>query len=213
MPQEYAQREISEQPAQGLTPPEGKWPASSIEMRPIDSLKRYARNPRVHSREQIEKIASSIKHFGFTIPLLVDEGGTLICGHGRLAAALAIGLERVPVMTASGWSEEDKKAYVIADNKLADGGEWDESLLSFELGSLEDAGFDLSLTGFDDAPEAEEDAKGPKVKEVVVDTSDLEATFWVSLRGPLKDQARVLDAVKAALGEPGEVEIDVGVIA
>src|SRR6056297_7823 len=126
-----------------------KWPADKVERRAIDSLVPYARNARTHSDEQVAQIAASIREWGWTVPILVDEDGTIIAGHGRIMAAQKLGLKDVPVMVADGWSEAQKRAYVIADNKLALNAGWDNELLHVELKEIGDAGFDLDLTGFD----------------------------------------------------------------
>src|SRR5262245_7003700 len=127
------------------------WPAKKLAVayRPIENLAPYERNPRTHSPRQIDQLAASIKEFGFTNPILVDEQDGIIAGHGRLVAAQKIGLTVVPVIELSGLTAEQKRAYVIADNKLALNAGWDEGLLTLELGDLKDAGFDLGLTGFD----------------------------------------------------------------
>lgn len=127
------------------------WPADQVERRKVADLLPYARNSRTHSEEQVAKIARSIEEFGWTIPVLIDEEGTLIAGHGRIMAAKLIGIEEVPVMVARGWSEDKRRAYVIADNKLAEEAGWDEALLKIELGDLRASGFDFTLTGFDAA--------------------------------------------------------------
>lgn len=116
---------------------------------PTSSLIPYDRNPRTHPDSQIEQLKNSIRQWGWTIPILIDENDQVIAGHGRLFAAQSLGMEDVPCMTAEGWSEEQKKAYIIADNKLAEGGEWDTSLYFSELKSINKAGFDLELVGFD----------------------------------------------------------------
>ena len=126
-----------------------------IERRPIESLIPYARNARTHSDEQVAQIAASIKEWGWTIPILVDPDGQIIAGHGRVMAARKLGLTEVPVIVAAGWTEAQKRAYVIADNKLALNAGWDEELLRLELGELGDLGFDLELTGFDEDELAE----------------------------------------------------------
>ncbi len=95
------------------------WPAQSSELWPIEKITPYARNSRTHSDEQVAQIAASIREWGWTNPILVDEDGGLLAGHGRLAAARKLGLTQIPTMVAKGWSEAQKKAYVIADNKLA----------------------------------------------------------------------------------------------
>jgi hypothetical protein len=127
-----------------------KNPADTVEQWPIEKLIPYAKNSRTHSEEQIAQIAASIKEWGFTTAVLVDEGGGIIAGHGRLMAARRLGMDAVPVMVAKGWSEAQKRAYVIADNKLALNAGWDNELLALELSELGDLGFDVELTGFSD---------------------------------------------------------------
>ena len=124
------------------------WPADKVERRSIVSLVPYARNARTHSPEQVKKLAASIQQFGWTIPVLLDEQGGIIAGHGRIMAAKSLGIEEAPCMTARGWSDAQKRAYVIADNNLALDAGWDEALLKLELGDLKALDFDLSFTGF-----------------------------------------------------------------
>ena len=114
----------------------------------IDRLIPYARNARTYSEAQVSQLASSIQEFGWTIPVLVDEAGGLIAGHGRLLAAQQLGITECPVMVARGWPDVKKRAYVLADNKLALNAGWDEDLLRIEMSELEALGFDLALTGF-----------------------------------------------------------------
>jgi DNA modification methylase len=111
----------------------------------------YARNARTHSPAQITKIALSIQEWGWTNPVLVDETGGIIAGHGRVLAARKLGIKEVPVMVASCWTEAQRRAYVLADNRLALDASWDEDLLRSELADLGDLGFDLPLTGFSEA--------------------------------------------------------------
>ena len=125
-----------------------EWPADRVERRPIDALVPYARNARTHSPAQVAQIAASMREWGWTNPVLVDEEGGIIAGHGRVLAARKLGLREAPVMVARGWSQAQKRAYVIADNRLALDAGWDEELLALELGELKELGFDLPLTGF-----------------------------------------------------------------
>lgn len=125
-----------------------QWPADAVSRRAVASLAPYARNARTHSPEQVAQIAASIRAFGFTVPVLVDTAGSIIAGHGRVLAAQQLGLTEVPTMVADGWSAEQIRAYRIADNKLTLNAGWDDDALRFELGELQDAGFDLGLTGF-----------------------------------------------------------------
>jgi site-specific DNA-methyltransferase (adenine-specific) len=108
----------------------------------------YARNARTHSDEQVAQIAASIKEWGWTTPILVDEGGQIIAGHGRVSAARTLGVKDAPVMVATGWTEAQKRAYVLADNKLALNAGWDNELLALELADLQAMDFDLGVVGF-----------------------------------------------------------------
>lgn len=119
-----------------------------IEYLPLDGLIPYARNSRTHSDEQVAQIAASIREFGFTNPVLVDEDGGIIAGHGRVLASRKLKLNEVPCITLAGLTDAQKSAYVIADNKLALNAGWDFEMLSVELDGLNDAGYDVSLLGF-----------------------------------------------------------------
>ncbi|MFT6834386.1 MAG: DNA modification methylase [Francisellaceae bacterium] len=116
----------------------------------INDLIPYVNNSRTHSEEQITQVASSIKEFGFTNPVLVDDDNGLIAGHGRIQAAKKLGIKDIPCIVLSGLSEAQKKAYIIADNQLALNAGWDMDMLKVELEGLNDLDFDLSLLGFDD---------------------------------------------------------------
>ena len=121
-----------------------------IEYLEVESLIPYARNSRTHSDEQVAQVAASIKEFGFTNPVLVDQDGMIIAGRGRTLAAQRLQMKEVPCLRLSHLSEAQKRAYVIADNKLALNAGWDDELLAVELRDLKDSDFDLSLTGFGD---------------------------------------------------------------
>ena len=114
----------------------------------VKDLIPYARNSRTHSDEQITQIASSIREFGFTNPIIIDDKNNIIAGHGRIMAANKLGIKEVPCVVVSGWTEAQKKAYVIADNKLALNAGWDEQMLKLEFDELGELGFNLELTGF-----------------------------------------------------------------
>ena len=118
---------------------------------PLADLIPYARNSRTHSDAQVAQIAASIREFGFTNPVLVDGDRGIIAGHGRVLAARKLGMDTVPVIELAHLSEAQKRAYVIADNKLALNAGWDDEMLRAEFEELGDAGFDLALTGFDGA--------------------------------------------------------------
>jgi DNA modification methylase len=120
-----------------------------IQNRPLEALIPFARNSRTHSAAQIAQIAASIREFGWTNPVLVDGDNGIIAGHGRVLAARKLGLTEVPCIEISDMTDAQKRAYVIADNKLAENAGWDEELLALELGELKAEGFDLDLIGFD----------------------------------------------------------------
>lgn len=119
-----------------------------IEQVKIDALIPYARNSRTHSDAQVAQIAASIKEFGFTNPVLIDETGSIIAGHGRVLAARKLSIADIPSIRLTHLTDAQKKAYVIADNKLALNAGWDDEMLAVELTDLKDMGFDLDLTGF-----------------------------------------------------------------
>ena len=125
------------------------WLADKIEQWPTAKLLPYARNARTHSEEQVAQIAASIAEFGFTNPILAGSDGIIVAGHGRLAAAQKLGLERVPVVVLDHLTPTQRRALVIADNRIAENAGWDEAMLQVELADLQGDDFDLSLTGFD----------------------------------------------------------------
>jgi len=113
----------------------------------VDTLIPYDRNPKTHPQEQIQQLANSITEWGWTVPILIDENQTVIAGHGRLYAAKQLGMKDVPCVIAKNWSEDQKKAYIIADNRLSQNGSWDNELLNEELDYLS-TNFDMQLMGF-----------------------------------------------------------------
>ena len=134
------------------------WPADQIERRSVDKLVPYARNARKHSPTQIAEIAGSIREWGWTVPILVDEADEIIAGHGRVLAARQLGVPEVPVVVARGWSDAQKRAYTIADNEIPLHATWNKELLRVELADLQAQAFDLEKIGF--APSAiEEEAE------------------------------------------------------
>jgi len=124
-----------------------------IEQVSIEALIPYARNSRTHSDAQVAQIAASIREFGFTNPVLIDADGGIIAGHGRTMAARKLGLDEVPCIRLTNLTDAQKKAYIIADNKLALNAGWDDDLLKVELEDLADLNFDLTLLGWDKLPE------------------------------------------------------------
>ena len=125
------------------------WLADKLEHWPIERLLPYIRNARTHSEAQIAQIAASIAEFGFTAPILAGSDGVIVAGHGRLAAARKLGLATVPVVVLEHLTPTQRRALVIADNKIAENAGWEEELLRLELAELQEADFDLALTGFD----------------------------------------------------------------
>lgn len=118
-------------------------------MRPVDGLVPYVNNPRTHSKQQLAQLAAAIREFGFLVPVVTDGAG-ILAGHGRVLAAQQLGLAEVPTIDGSYLTEAQRKAYVIADNKLALNAGWDDELLKIELTGLAEMGFGLDLVGFSD---------------------------------------------------------------
>jgi ParB-like chromosome segregation protein Spo0J len=162
------------------------WPADKIEHWAIEKLIPHARNARTHSDKQVAQLAASLKEYGFTVPVLVDESGTLIAGHGRVLAARKLGWAEIPVVIAVNWSDAKKRAYMIADNRLALNAGWDEEMLSVELDELKDLGVDLKSLGFEqkelndligtpnEAPEDTSPQLGDALKYMVIVECDSE---------------------------------------
>jgi DNA modification methylase len=150
--------------------------AKRIELWPLDRLVPYARNARTHSDEQVAQIAASIAEFGFNNPVLVDTNAGIIAGHGRVLAARKLGIDQVPVVVLDHLSETQKRAYVLADNRIGENAGWDDEILRTELADLKDADLDLALLGFDEdelatlfaevAPEVAASEKGEAPEEV-----------------------------------------------
>jgi DNA modification methylase len=126
----------------------GRWPADNVERWQISKLIPNARNARTHSENQVDQIAASIREWGWTSPVLVNEAGVIIAGHGRVRAAKKLGLTEVPVMVARGWTNAQIRAYALADNRLALDAGWDEAIVAIEIAELQEIGFDIDLIGF-----------------------------------------------------------------
>lgn len=141
------------------------WPAAAVEMKKLSEIKERKNNPNTHDLEQIEQLVKSLRTFGWTMPMLVDEEGVLVAGHGRRRAALLLGYDMGPVIVARGWSEDMKRAYCVADNKLARNSEWDQKLLRAELKGLIAIDFDMELVGF----------TADELNELIIDPATLES--------------------------------------
>lgn len=146
--------------------------SETIEQVKIDKLIPYAKNSRTHSDAQVAQIAASIKEFGFVNPVLIDEAGGIIAGHGRVMAARKLGIDEVPCIRLAHLNENQKRAYVIADNKLALNAGWDEEMLKLEIKDLELAEFDISLLGFD-AEELENILDKPETTEGLTEDDEV----------------------------------------
>ncbi len=185
--------------------------------KPIGWLKPNPRNVRTHSDEQVAQIAALVKRYGWTTRILADDDGQIIAGHGRLAAARLLGLATVPVRIAGGWSEEEIRLYILADNQVALNAGWDAELLALELRELAQAGADLDLAGFP----ADELAGylGPDLASIDgaridrVETAAVADVFWINVTGPLADQAEVLQRLRAIMDDHPAVTVKLGTTA
>jgi DNA modification methylase len=166
------------------------WPAAQVEMWQVADLVPYTKNARQHPPEQIDQIAASMERFGFTIPMLVAEDGTIIAGHGRLMAAAQLGLSEVPVMVARGWSEEDRRLYTLADNRLAEIAEWDPEMLRVEIDELRD---DFGIEDFD------------LVGFSAEDLADILPDALIDTTGGLTDPDDVPEVPDTPITRPGDV--------
>ena len=145
--------------------------------KPTDSLVPYVNNARTHSPEQVAQIAASIKEFGFLNPILVDKQNTVIAGHGRLLAAQKLGLATVPCVQVEHLTEAQRKAYILADNKLAANAEWDEFKLISEMAELMDDDFNIELLGFNEEELDALDSSTEKLKTKPINTEELNTTY------------------------------------
>lgn len=131
----------------------------------VAELRPYERNAKTHSKEQVAKIAASIEEFGFLSPCLIDRDKNIIAGHGRMLAAIDLGLETVPCVFIEGLTEAQRRAYILADNRLTELGDWDMDLVNEELADLLEMDFDIELTGFDFEQEEETETKSVELKD------------------------------------------------
>lgn len=144
-----------------------------LERRPISELVPYARNARTHSDAQIVQIRASIREFGFINPVLIDAAGNIIAGHGRVLAAQAEGMTEVPCVLVEHLSDTQRRAYILADNRLAEMSGWDLDMVAIELGDIRDAGLDLTLTGFTEA-DLELESPGKSVADEKPENSEID---------------------------------------
>ena len=190
--------------------------AERIELWPVEKLQPYAKNARTHSDEQVEQIAASMREFGFTNPILVDSQDGIIAGHGRLMAAKRLQLPQVPVIVLDHLTDEQRRAYILADNKLALNAGWDNQLLTEELLQLQAEGYDLELTGFsdeelDDLLDVEElppgDADDEDVPEVQAEAVSQPGDVWVlgKHRVMCGDSTSIADVEKLMAGATAQL--------
>lgn len=181
----------------------------AIEIVDVARLREYPSNPRTHTDEQVAQIAASIREFGFTNPVLIDDMNQVIAGHGRLAAARSIGMWQVPCLRLSHLDDAQRRAYIIADNKLAENSGWDMSLLRIELGDLYAEGYDLGLIGFSEEEidnllkpadgEKDDDDESPPVFSLTITSKDeaeiiaLRKIFGVKKKENKVEARKVLD--------------------
>jgi hypothetical protein len=163
----------------------------------VSDLIPYARNSRTHSDVQVNKIASSIKEFGFLNPVLIDKDNGIIAGHGRVMAAQKLGLKEVPVLQIGNLSDTQKRAYIIADNRLALDAGWDEEMLRVEFAELTDDGFNLELTGFDLGEIKDIDLSEPSERELDGSkyTTKIETPIY-EMKGDKPEVAEIYDTTK-----------------
>ena len=154
-----------------------------IVYRDIEELIPYANNARTHSPTQVKRIADSIKEFGWTNPILIDGNNGIVAGHGRVLAAKKLGMRQIPTIELSGLSPTQKRAYILADNRLALDAGWDEDLLKLELTELQELNFDLALTGFSDEEIEElldmDDEEEPPEGNQSSDTNTKKGEVWI----------------------------------
>jgi ParB-like chromosome segregation protein Spo0J len=171
------------------------------------------RNSHLHTEIEIDETAAAIREWGWTFAILIDDADRIIAGERRWRAARKLGIAEVPVIIARGWSEQQKRAYAIADNMHAKAGRFDDTLLALELGDLGAAGFNLGLIGLSAADKkriAGEDAEGLTVQQI--STTPVADEFWISIRGPLKHQADALARMRKVLADLDGVSVDLGTI-
>lgn len=201
------------------TPVDADTPLAIVYL-PVADLIPYARNARTHSEEQLKQIRQSMLEFGWTNPVLLDGAKMIIAGHGRVTEAAKIwgeGLHikrcpdgMVPCIDLHGMSDAQKRAYVLADNKIPQNAGWDKALLAMEIEDLREIGFDVKLTGFEDDDLAKAMGKTSGVTEV--DVHELTDRFWISIRGPMKFQARALKALREGIAGLEGVTVELGTI-
>lgn len=178
----------------------------AVERWEIGRLTRYPKNVKKHPDKQIRAMMRAIKRVGFRVPIEVDERGEIIAGHGRLTAAEKLGMTTVPVLVQRGLTEQQKREHRLADNRLAELAETDEEMLGEELLELAGMGSDLDALGYGERCIERE------AERIEIEISEVQASFWLTIRGPMPTQPDVLNTLRAALEKIPGVEIEVGMI-
>jgi len=184
--------------------------ATNIEQMPTEDLIAYARNARTHSVEQVAQISKSIQEFGFTNPVLIDEHNQIIAGHGRVMAAKQLDLPTVPCIRLLWLTDAQRRAFILADNRIAENSGWDQAMLDSELEDLAELDFDISLIGFDFPEELQptyQDQAPP-----AVETSEVNDVFWINITGPLKNQHEALDRLRSVMSDLEPVTVALGTV-
>lgn len=181
------------------------WPASKMEKRAIGKLKPFERNARTHSDAQVDEVVRSIQAFGWTMPVLIDEGDGILAGHARVLAATKLNLETVPVLVARGWTDVQKRSYIIADNKIGLNSGWDWDMLALEVGDLREMGGDLALAGFTELELANLLAEPTEAERALVHADPDEDATWPTLE--IKMPPGIFDRVRAKMDGEGEADV------
>lgn len=180
-----------------------------IDYKPIADLIPYIRNARSHSEDQVKALANSIRRFGFNNPILIDGKNGIIAGHGRVMAAMQIGLSQVPTIELAHLTENQKRAFILADNRVSEMSEWNINILDAELFDLQETEEDLGL----DALFEKEVVESKKNEATLHDFSVTTAydKFWISVRGPLQHQAKVLKLLAEIREQIPQIEVEIGI--
>jgi ParB-like chromosome segregation protein Spo0J len=189
-------------------------PAYKVERWALARLHPHPQNPRTHSDAQIEMIAAAIRERGWTRAVLIDESGMILAGHGAVLAARKLGMTEAPVVIARGWSEPQKIAALIGDNRIAEGSRWDDELLGLGVSAVSEAGIELALIGMSDADLKRlggEDAASLPINEI--ETGGIDDEFWIAVRGPLRHQADALLKLQTAMKDMDGVQVELGTVA
>lgn len=214
-------RQATKRKARPVAAAPARWAAENVRLRPITELLPNAHNSKKHSAKEIEKLAGIMLEFGWTTAVLRDENGVILAGHKRIMAADLLvkrGHSRfamAPTMSAEGWSDAQKRAYILADNKVGSEGRLDEGRLAIEFADLAALDFNLDLTGFESGEIAKligvQESAPAQIRRVAID--EVSDRFWIIARGPLKSQAKALQALRKVMSQIEGIEVEMGTVA